>query len=138
GFNSSICYAYLAGAADSAGDSELAERTLATAAHVYPASVFLLVRYAVVLERNGQRAEASEVFARALSLNARAARGWRQLIDNDIDAAYLAAKQDLNIAKPGELLPEAAVFQVLQENEQRFPTAVRTGWRARMREQQSR
>jgi hypothetical protein len=92
----------------------------------------------VVLERNGQRAQAGEVFARALSLNARAARGWRQLIDNDIDAAYLAAKQDLNIAKPGELLPEAAVFEVLQENEQRFPAAIRTGWRARMREQQSR
>ena len=37
---------------------------------------------------------------------------------------------------PGELYPEAAVFQVLQENEQRFPEAVHTGWRARMRAQQ--
>ena len=70
-------------------------------------------------------------------LEPRAARGWRQLIDNDIDAAYLAAKQDLNIAMPGELFPQAAVFEVLQENEQRFPAAVRTGWRARMRTQQS-
>jgi len=137
GFNSSICYAYFAGAADSAGDLALAERTLAAATRVYPASVFLRVRHAVALERSGRGVESREVFAQALLLDPRAARGWRQLIDNDIDAAYLAAKQDLNIAMPGELFPEAAVFEVLQENEQRFPAAVRTGWRARMRAQQS-
>lgn len=137
GFNSSLCYGYLAGAADSAGDSAMAERTLAAAARVYPASVFLLVRHAVALERNGLRAQSKEVFARALFLDPRAARGWQQLIVNDIDAAYLAAKQDLDIAMPGELFPQAAVLEVLQENEQRFPAAVRTGWRARMRAQQS-
>ncbi len=137
GFNSSICYAYLAGAADSAGDLALAERTLATAVRVYPASVFLLVRHAAALARNGRGAESKEVFSRALLLDPRAARGWQQLIDNDIDAAYLAAKHDLNIALPGELYPEAAVFEVLQENEQRFPGSAHTGWRARMRAQQS-
>ena len=41
------------------------------------------------------------------------------------------------IALPGELAPEAAVFEVLQENEQRFPARVDTGWRARMRTQQA-
>jgi O-antigen ligase len=137
GFNSSICYAYLAGAADSAGDFALAERTLATAVKVYPASVFLLVRHAAALAHNGRDTESKEVLSRALSLDPRAARGWQQLIDNDIDAAYLAAKQDLNIALPGELYPDAAVFEVLQENEQRFPGATLTGWRARMRTQQS-
>ncbi|MBA2527161.1 MAG: O-antigen ligase family protein [Pyrinomonadaceae bacterium] len=137
GFNSSICYAYLAGAADSAGDLTLAERTLATAVRVYPASVFLLVRHAAALARNGRGTESKEVFSRAFLLDPRGARGWQQLIDNDIDAAYIAAKQDVNIALPGELYPEAAVFEVLQENEQRFPAAVHTGWRARMRAQQS-
>ncbi|MBA2525641.1 MAG: hypothetical protein H0V18_07655, partial [Pyrinomonadaceae bacterium] len=137
GFNSSICYAYLAGAADFAGDLALAERTLATAVRVYPASVFLLVRHAAALARHGRGTESKEVFSRALLLDPRAARGWQQLIDSDIDAAYLAAKQDVNIALPGELYPEAAVFEVLQENEQRFPAAVNTGWRARMRAQQS-
>jgi len=136
GFNSSICYAYLAGAADSAGDFALAERTLATAVRVYPASVFLLVRHAAALTRNGRVSESKDVFSRALLLDPRAARGWQQLIENDIDAAYLAAKQDLNIALPGELYPEAAVFEVLRENEQRFPGAAHTGWRARMRAQQ--
>jgi O-antigen ligase len=137
GFNSSICYAYLAGAADSAGDLAAAERTLATAVRVYPASIFLRVRHATALARNGRVAESKEAFSKALLLDSRAARGWQQLIDNDIDAAYQAAKQDPTIALPGELYPEAAVFQVLQENEQRFPAAVHTGWRSRMRAEQS-
>ncbi|MDQ3668433.1 MAG: O-antigen ligase family protein [Acidobacteriota bacterium] len=136
GCNSSICYAYLAGAQESAGDLDEAERTLATAVRIYPASVFLLIRHAAALARNGRDAESKEVSSRAFLLDPRGARGWQQLIDNDIDAAYLAAKQDRNIALPGELTPEAAVFQVLRENEQRFPGAVHTGWRARMRAQQ--
>jgi O-antigen ligase/Tfp pilus assembly protein PilF len=137
GFNSSISYAYLAGAQESAGNLDEAERSLATAVRVYPASVFLLVRHAAALERNGRETESKEVFSRALSLDPRAARGWKQLIDNDIDAAYLAAKQDPSIALPGELYPNAAVFEVLQENEQRFSHVSHTGWRARKQAQQS-
>lgn len=136
GFNSSTCYAYLAGAEDSAGDLVAAERTAATAVKAYPNSVFLLVRHAVALERNGRSSEAEVVFSRAVSLEPRAARGWRNLIDNDIDAAYAAAKQDRNIALPGELAPEEGVFAVLQENERRFPAQAHTGWRARMRSAQ--
>lgn len=136
GFNSSIGYAYLAGAQESAGELDEAERTLATAVRVYPASVFLLVRHAAALTRKGQDADSEIVFSRAVSLDSRAARGWRQLIDNDIDAAYLAARQDRNIALPGELAPQAAVFQMLQENEKRFPGVAHTGWRARMRSKQ--
>ena len=138
GFNSSICYAYLAGAAVSAGDLALAERTLATAVRVYPLSVFLLVRYSAALKSSGRAEESKTVFSRAVLLDPRAARGWQQLIYNDIDAAYVAARQDKNIAMPGELVPQAAVFEVLQENEPRFPEAITTGWRARMRSLQLR
>jgi O-antigen ligase len=133
GFNSSICFAYLAGAEANAGDLSAAERTLASAVKAYPISVFLLVRHAVALARTGRPREAEAEFTKAASLNPRAARGWRQLIDNDIDAAYLAAKQDSSIALPGELAPQTAVFAILKENEQRFPEAINTGWRARMR-----
>ena len=136
GFNSSICYAYLAGAADSSQDLALAEQTIRTAVKVYPASVFLLVRHADVLKRSRRTAESNEVFSRALTLDPRVARGWQLLIEKDIDVAYAAAKQDSNIALPGELYPEAAVFETLQENEQRFPGAAQTGWRARVRAQQ--
>lgn len=138
GFNSSPSYAYLAGAETCAGDLAAAERTLATAVQAYPKSVFLLVRHAVALERNGRSTEAEVTFARALSLDRRAARGWRGLIDNDIDAAYLASQQDRTIAPPGELLPEEAIFAVLHENEQRFPDRASTGWRGRMRAMQLR
>ncbi|HEU4477973.1 MAG TPA: hypothetical protein VFR80_05605, partial [Pyrinomonadaceae bacterium] len=138
GFNSSTCYAYLAGAENSAGDLMAAERTLATAVQAYPKSVFLLVRHAVAIERNGRSTEAAAAFSRALALDARAARGWRALIDKDIDAAYVAAQQDRTIPLPWELLPEEGVFAVLQENELRFPARASTGWRARMLSKQRR
>jgi putative inorganic carbon (HCO3(-)) transporter len=133
GFNSSVCFAYLAGAEATAGDLAAAERTLATAVQIYPVSVFLLVRHAAALERNGRPQEAKAEFSRALLLDSRAARGWRQLIDNDIDAADLAAKQDPTITLPGELVPQIAVLAILLENEQRFPQSIHTGFRARMR-----
>jgi len=138
GFNSSICLAYLAAAENSAGDLDAAERTLATAVRVYPLSVFLLVRYSAALKGSGQNEDSKTVFSRAVLLDSRAARGWQQLIDNDIDAAYVVARQDKNIAMPGELVPQAAVFEVLQENEQRFPEGITTGWRARMQSLQLR
>lgn len=134
GFHTSACYAYLAGAESSAGDLEAAERTLAAGARVYPHSVFLRVRHAAALRSIGRERDAELEMNAALLINSRAARGWQQLIDNDIDAAIAAAKHDLHdIAMPGELQPEDAVFAVLTENEKRFPEAVDSGWRALMR-----
>ncbi|MEP6568876.1 MAG: O-antigen ligase family protein [Acidobacteriota bacterium] len=136
GFNSSICYAYLAGAQDSAGNQAEAEQTFARAVHAYPVSVFLLVRHAIALEHLGRSEESRTEFSRALFLDAGSARGWQDLINNDIDAAYATSQQDKTIALPGQLVPQSAVFEVLQENEQRFPQAVHTGFRARMRAEQ--
>ena len=133
GFNSTLCYAYLAGAEEGSGDAVAAERTLASAVEVYPRSVFLRVRHAAALERLGRREAAAMEMSSALLLDSRAARGWYELIVNDIDAAVAAARRDPQTAMPGELQPEGAVFAVLRENERRFPEAVRTGWRARMR-----
>lgn len=134
GFNSSTCFAYLAGAESNSGDAEAAERTLATAVRVFPRSVFLRTRHAAALTRLGRATEAELEMAAALLLDSRAARGWRSLIDDDIDAAVAAARRDpATVAVPGELEPDDAVFAVLKENERRFPEAVHTGWRARMR-----
>jgi len=66
-------------------------------------------------------------------IDACAARGWQQLIVNDIDAAYAAATHGPDIALPGELVPEAAMFAVLHENERRFPGVAISGWRMKMR-----
>jgi predicted Zn-dependent protease len=132
GFNNSLCFAYLAGAQASAGDLVAAEQTLARAVRIYPVSVFLIVRHAAALERNGRMEEAQAEFSRAVSIDSRKALGWRELIDNDIDAALQAAQQNKNIAMPGELSPESAVLAIMQENEQRFPDHLNTGFRAGM------
>ena len=133
GLNSSICYEYLAAAKDASGDNQAAERTLETAVKVYPQSVFLLTRHAVALQRLGRQAEARTEMDRALAIDAPACRGWEQLIVNDIDAANKAATRDSDIALPRELLPKAAVFAVLRENEIRNPELIQKGWRQRLR-----
>jgi O-antigen ligase len=134
GFNTSTCYGYLAGAESGAGEPESAERTLAEGVRAYPRSVFLRARHASALARLGRTGESELEMSAAILLDSRAARGWRQLIDNDIDAAIEAVKRDPGgVAMPGELEPEDAVFAVLEENERRFPQAVTSGWRAHMR-----
>ena len=134
GFNASTCYAYLAGAESNSGQEGSAARTLAGAVRVFPRSVFLRARHAAALARTGRSDEAELEMAAAVLLDSRAARGWRKLIDDDIDAASEAARRDpQTFATPGELQPEDAVFAVLKENERRFPESARTGWRARMR-----
>lgn len=133
GFHTSTCYEYLAGAQSNAGDAEASERTLAEGVRVYPRSVFLRARHAAALARLGRGGESELEMRAALLLDSRAARGWRRLIDEDIDAAIAAARRDPEVPMPGELQPDDAVFAVLQENERRFPEAVTSGWRARVR-----
>jgi hypothetical protein len=134
GINSSTCFARLAAAETEAGDADASERTLALAVRVYPRSVFLRVRHALALEGAGRADDAALEMSAAELINSREARGWQQLIFNDIDAAIVAAKSDINhVALPGELQPEDGVFAVMQENERRFPESVNTGWRAQMR-----
>jgi predicted Zn-dependent protease len=134
GFNTSTCYAYLAGAESNSGDELAAERTLAEAVRAFPRSVFLRARHAAELRRVGRADEAGVEMAAALLLDSRAARGWQRLIEDDIDAAIEASKRDpAGSAMPGELQPDDAVFAVLRENERRFPGAASKGWRARMR-----
>ena len=121
-------------AESNAGELDAAERTLSEGVRVYPRSVFLRARHAAALRRLGRYREADMEMTAALLLDSRAARGWQRLIEDDIDAAIVAAKRDPSaVAMPGELQPEDAVFAVLEENERRFPSAVSTGWRARMR-----
>jgi O-antigen ligase len=135
GFNTSTCYVYLARAEEAAGNLQATEETLRRGVEAYPQSVFLRVRHAAALSRLGKAREADVAFSAALLLNSRAARGWYELINNDIDAAIIAARRDAaEIAMPGELQPEDGVYAVLDENERRLGEQVSaTGWRARMR-----
>ena len=133
GFNTSTCYERLAAAQQGAGDLSGAERTLAFAARVYPRSVFVRVRHAVALRRAGRGIEAELEMASALLIDSATANGWRQLIENDIDAAVAASKRNpRNVSMPGDLSPKDAVFAVLEENLRRFPEAATRGWRAQV------
>jgi hypothetical protein len=80
----------------------------------------------------GRSEESEAIFSTALLVNSRAARGWYELINFDIDAAFTAANQDKGIAMPGELLPENAVYLVLKENERRLNISPNSGWRGLM------
>jgi len=137
GLNNSICFQYLASVEEAAGDLNAAEQTLSKAVTVYPQSVFLLVRHSVALERVNKNSEAEIEFSRALAIDAPAAKGWRNLMVKDIDAALTAARDNSEVAGPGELGPEAAVLAVLQENEIRNPALAKYGWRQRMRTAES-
>jgi O-antigen ligase len=124
GYNSSVCYAYLAAAEAGANDLQAAEQTLAQAVRVYPRSIFLRVRHATAIAEAGRTEEAKEEYASALALNPRMARAWRQLICFGRKAAKAAAFYDKSIAMSGELSPESCIFAVLDENERRQPVAV--------------
>jgi tetratricopeptide (TPR) repeat protein len=137
GLNSSICFQYLASVEEAAGNLQESEQTLAQAVNVYPRSVFLLVRHSVALERIKKDSEAETEFSRALVIDAPTAKGWRNLIVKDIDAALTAAREDSDVAGPGELGPEAAVLAILQENEMKNPELANHGWRLRMRSAES-
>ena len=64
--------------AANAGDTAAAERTLAFAVKVYPASVFTHVRHAAALRSLGRADEADVEMSAALLLDSRVARGWRR------------------------------------------------------------
>jgi predicted Zn-dependent protease len=132
GFNTSTSYAVLAAAQEEAGDVAASEQTLAVAAKAYPRSTFVLVRHAAALSRLGKHEESERRFAEALAVDERAARGWYQLINFDIDAALSAAQKDSSLAKPGELKPQTAIYVVLKENERRLNIPATSGWRGRV------
>ena len=132
GFSTSTSYAALAAAQEEGGDLAASERTLAIACRTYPQSVFLLVRHAAALSRQGRNAESDGQLAKASAIDERSARGWYQLINFDIDATLIAGQKDSTITMPGDLLPEKAVFLVLKENERRMNIPAGSGWRSRV------
>lgn len=117
GMNASVCYAYLVAAEAGAGETQAAAATMAEAVAVYPRSVFLRVRHARALEADGQSEAAEQEYAEALRLDARAARGWLELMKVGREGAKVTAHYDRSVAMPGELYPENCIFAVLAEFE---------------------
>lgn len=116
----SIDYSYLASAQALAGDRAEAESSLAEAARVYPASVFIRTRYAAVLKEAGKTSESNEQFKIALEIDPRQAETWRNLIE---DGAVAASRRSFDSKLPPvmDLKPTKGIYAVLAEREVLHP-----------------
>jgi len=123
GFNSSTCYAFLAGAEAAAHDTTATEQTLAMAVSVYPRSVFLRVRHSIALAEAGRSLEAAREYETAVLTDALVARGWRQLMCFGPDSAYAAAQADSSISPPKKLTPQSWAYPAIAEHATRPPFA---------------
>lgn len=110
-----LTYAALATSQERIDDLAAAEATFGEAMSIFPRSVFLRVRYSLMLEKAGRAAEADGQFATARAIDPRQADGWRNLITVGSVRSFYAAREDPRLAAPAELLPEAAVLEYLDE-----------------------
>ena len=89
---------------------------------MYPRSVFVLVRHAVLLERSGRADDAAAALDRARSIDPRAAATWHELITNGALSASEAAFRDPSRrVAVMDLLPNTAIYAVLDELEFETP-----------------
>jgi O-antigen ligase len=123
GFDVNIAYFYLAAAQSAAGDAAGAEKTFAKAVSIYPRSIFLRTRYALLLEKIGRGAEAAEQLEIARRFDEKQARGWFELLTTGARAAALKSHAEKSFPEPADLLPNSAVYAALDEQkiENLFP-----------------
>ena len=97
------------------------KKTAAEAVGVFPDSVFMRVRYAVLLRRTGNDKEAGKQFEIAEKLNSKQADAWQILISQGAMHLNEKSKSDHNHLAIDELKPQPAVDAVIAEREIRFP-----------------
>ena len=121
GGSQSVDYSYLASAQSLAGDNEAAERTMATAAVIYPRSTFVLTRHASLLHANGKAAESLHQFGRARLIDPRAANTWWTMINSGSQAASDLAFKSTDYTHIMDLQPTRSIYAVLDERGAKFP-----------------
>lgn len=117
GLNTSICYSYLISAQTLANQNQAALQTASEAVDVYPYSVFLRVRYAVLLDKNNRENEAAAQLAAAHGIDKPQAETWRLLIGSGAQKASLAARSNKDLLQLMALKPDSAVDAILLERE---------------------
>jgi O-antigen ligase len=115
GFDVNTAYFYLAAAQSAAGDATGAEKTFAKAVAIYPRSIFLRTRYALLLEKTGRADEAAEQLQTARRLDEKQARGWFELLTTGARAAALKSHAEKSFPEPADLLPNSALYAALDE-----------------------
>lgn len=121
GMASSADYSYLATAQSLGGDNAAAEMTFAEAEVLYPRSTFVLTRYAVLLETNGNTQMAEAQFARASNLDPRSANTWRALMTRGARHASDLAFQRDDYVPVMDLYPDRSLYAIVEERDIRFP-----------------
>jgi O-antigen ligase len=115
-------FSYLATAYTLSGDDLAAADALGQASRMYPRSVFVLVRYAVLLERLGRADEAGAALDRARSVDPRAAATWHELITNGpLRASEAAFRDPSGRVAVMDLRPNESIYAVLDELEFKAP-----------------
>jgi len=95
---------------------------MADALKLYPQSVFVLARYAHLLELNGRTTESTKMLDRAKRLDRREANAWWEFLNEGSNAAAAKALKNKDEFKPlMDLKPLSAVYAVRIEREIRYP-----------------
>ncbi|MBK7802519.1 MAG: hypothetical protein IPJ55_07575 [Chloracidobacterium sp.] len=106
---------WLADSFEKAGDRTSAESTLTESLRIFPRSVLLRIKYAIFLGSGGRETEAISQHNIAANIDRKQALGWEYLLKSGSVNAFLAARNNSEIALPADLLPEAAVRHYLDD-----------------------
>jgi O-antigen ligase len=117
GLFATVNYSYLATAQTLANDFSAAEATMNEAVRIYPKSVFVLTRYAVLLEQNGKTELAAQHYKEAAEIDQKQAIGWRLLLTKGAQAASNNAHSEKKSIEIMDLFPQNAFYAVMDERE---------------------
>lgn len=115
GLGVTVTYSTLSKAYELDGDPEYAELALAEAVSIFPRSVFIRIRYALLLEANGKGGESARQFEAARAIDLKQANGWEALIREGMLKAHLRAKEIGDSTPPAELRPNNAIYAYADE-----------------------
>ena len=122
GLTPSDSFSYLATAQSLAGDAVSSEETMRKASVLYPRSVFVGVRYSLLLRENGKTEQARAAFENAIKLDNRVAKTWKTMITRGFQvASSREASEKEGLVPVMELQPANGVYAVLTERLIKFP-----------------
>ncbi|MCC6330084.1 MAG: O-antigen ligase family protein [Acidobacteria bacterium] len=121
GINNVTTYSYLITAQYLADKRMEARDTAAEAVNIFPYSVFMQTRLALLESELGHQSAAEEHFAKAAELDKKAAVTWRLLIGQGARAAAEAGRRGDGVDVLYNLQPENPMWAIITEREIRFP-----------------
>ena len=124
GIDVTTVYSYLASSQILAGDSASAEKTLKKGLEIFPYSIFLRIRYANLLDENGNQKEAEKQIEFANKIDKKQAAGWYSLIYAGVDETALRIRNKDDLPDILDLSPTGGVYAVIDEHNltNRFPS----------------